>query len=86
MGVDALVAADLAVGGTKAVRRERKRKPTLASVAKEAAKAGINVDRYEIDPIGKIAVIVSKDKAGNGNSDYSLDRELAEFEARHGKA
>jgi hypothetical protein len=44
------------------------RKPTLVSVAKQAAKAGIEVARYEIAPDGKIAVIVGKPEpaeAGN---------------------
>ena len=53
-------------------RRPRKargaRKLTLVSVAKQAAKAGIEVARYEIAPDGKIAVIVGEPEpaeAGN---------------------
>ena len=38
-------------------KRVRNRKPTLASVAKQAAKAGIEVARYEVDVNGKIIVI-----------------------------
>jgi hypothetical protein len=38
-------------------KRVRNRKPTLASVAKQAAKAGIKVARYEVDANGKIIVI-----------------------------
>jgi hypothetical protein len=38
-------------------KRVRNRKPTLASVAKQAAKAGIHVARYEVDTHGKIIVI-----------------------------
>jgi nucleotide-binding universal stress UspA family protein len=41
--------------------RRRVRKPTLASVAKQAAKAGIEVARYEVDPTsGKIVVVTGK--------------------------
>lgn len=38
-------------------KRVHNRKPTLASVAKQAAKAGIEVARYEFDSSGKITVI-----------------------------
>ena len=42
----------------------RNRKPTLASVAKQAAKAGIEVARYEVDDAnGKIIVITGKSVA-----------------------
>ena len=41
-------------------KRVRNRKPTLASVAKQAAKAGIDVARYEVDADGKIIVITGK--------------------------
>ncbi|HTA99375.1 MAG TPA: hypothetical protein VK804_02780 [Bradyrhizobium sp.] len=41
--------------------RKRKRKPSLVSVAKQVAKAGIEVARYEVDPdTGKISVIVGQ--------------------------
>jgi hypothetical protein len=41
-------------------KRQRKRKPTLASVAKQAEKAGLEVARYEVDPDGKISVVTGK--------------------------
>ena len=41
-------------------KRTRNRKPTLASVAKQAAKAGIEVARYEVDADGKIIVVTGK--------------------------
>jgi hypothetical protein len=41
--------------------RKRKRKPSLVSVAKQVAKAGIEVARYEVDPdTGKISVVIGK--------------------------
>jgi len=42
------------------VKRTRKRKPTLAGVARQAAKAGIPVARYEVRLDGTIGVVVSK--------------------------
>ena len=44
-------------------KRVRSRKPTLASVAKQAAKAGIEVARYEVDANGKIIVVTGKSVA-----------------------
>lgn len=41
-------------------KRVRNRKPTLASVARQAAKAGIEVARYEVDANGKISLITGK--------------------------
>jgi hypothetical protein len=38
-------------------KRVRNRKPTLASVARQAAKAGIEVARYEVEDKGRIIVI-----------------------------
>ena len=46
--------------------RKRQHKPTLASVKKQADKAGIEVARYEFEPGGKIAVVPGK--AGPGTS------------------
>ena len=43
-----------------AKRKRRERKVTLASVAKQANKAGIAVARYEIEPDGKIIVVTGK--------------------------
>ncbi len=41
------------------------RKPTLASVAKQASKAGIEVARYEVEPDGKIIVVTGKPEIDN---------------------
>lgn len=41
-------------------KRARNCKPTLASVAKQAAKAGIKVARYEVEVNGKIIVITGQ--------------------------
>jgi hypothetical protein len=38
----------------------RKRKPTLAGVARQAAKAGIAVAAYEVRPDGTIGIITGK--------------------------
>jgi hypothetical protein len=42
------------------VTRTRKRKPTLAGVARQAVKAGIEVARYEVRPDGTVAVVTGK--------------------------
>jgi len=44
----------------KPVTKQRKLKPTLVSVAKQAEKAGLEVARYEVDPDGKISVVTGK--------------------------
>jgi hypothetical protein len=42
-------------------KAKRRRRPTLASVARQAKKAGIEVARYEVDPdTGKISVVPGK--------------------------
>jgi hypothetical protein len=56
-----LTARDLVVARQEPARK-RQRKPTLASVAKQAAKAGIEVARYEVDADGKISIVT-----GNAN-------------------
>jgi hypothetical protein len=57
-------------------KRVRNRKPTLASVAKQAAKAGIKVVRYEVDANGKIIVItgsVAPDMTNCTGADINAD-------------
>jgi hypothetical protein len=60
-------------------KRVRNRKPTLASVVKQATKAGIEVARYEVDAHGKIIVVVRKSDAPeissgtDANSETSAD-------------
>jgi hypothetical protein len=48
-----------------------------------AAKAGIDIGRFEIAKDGKI-VVVAVSGMSNDPSRDDLDRELSEFEARHG--
>jgi len=57
-----LSARDLVVARQEPARR-RQRKPTLAGVAKQAAKAGIEVARYEVDADGKIIIVPGKANA-----------------------
>ena len=46
--------------GEPVVKRTRQRKPTLARVARQAAKAGIPVARYDFRPDGTISIVVGK--------------------------
>jgi hypothetical protein len=46
--------------------RQRKQ-PTLASVAKQASKAGIEVARYEVKPDGTVVIITGKSEATESN-------------------
>lgn len=45
---------------TKAKPLRRPRKPSLTTVATQAAKAGLEVARYEVNPDGKITVVTGK--------------------------
>ena len=56
--------------GEPVVKRTRQRKPTLASVARQAAKAGIPVARYDFRPDGTISIVVGKPV---GNADIDMD-------------
>ena len=49
--------------------RTRKRKPTLAGVARQATKAGIEVAGYEVRPDGTIRVITGKPVGGSDIDD-----------------
>ena len=40
--------------------RPRKRKPTLAGVARQATKAGIPIARYDVRPDGTISIVTGK--------------------------
>ena len=44
--------------------RTRKRKPTLAGVARQAAKVGIPVARYDFRPDGTISIVTGKPGPG----------------------
>jgi hypothetical protein len=88
MGHHNLKAVPLVVGGMSAVegvdvtkptqRKRRARKPTLASVAKQASKAGVVVARYEVEPDGKITVIPGQPEADQTND---LDKWMAKHHA-----
>jgi hypothetical protein len=46
---------------------ERKpRRPSLASIVKQAAKSGVRIARIEVEPTGKITIVTGD--AGNGDS------------------
>ncbi len=50
-------------------KAKRERKTTFASVAKQAAKLGIEVARFEVDPnSGKIVIVPGKPEANTTNS------------------
>jgi hypothetical protein len=59
----------------------------VTKAIKAAVKAGLPVARVEVSPDGRIVVIAGKPEQGqnSGTEADDLDRELAEFEARHGK-
>jgi hypothetical protein len=51
-----------------ASKRQRKpRKPTLASVAKQANKAALEVARYEYKPDGTVVIVTGKGEQQQGN-------------------
>ncbi len=56
------------------VRRSRTRKPSLVSVARQAAKAGLEVARYEVDSDGKISIITGKPDITNADQPNEWDR------------
>ena len=60
-----LKAPDLVIGGRKA--KNRRRKPTLAGVLKQASRAGVEVERCEINTDGSIVLLMGKD--GNRHDD-----------------
>jgi hypothetical protein len=72
-----------ALGNGTAKRRRRERKLTLAKALKQASKAGQRVSGVVIED-GKIELKLGEAASGNGAS-TDVDRELAEFEARHAK-
>jgi hypothetical protein len=80
MGVDHLTALDLVVGSAAKPepqpKPKRKRRPTLISVAKQAARAGLEVKRYEVDPDGKISIVTGKPDITNPETGNEWDSVL----------
>ena len=64
---------------TSAETARKPRKPTLANVAKQASKAGIEVARYEIKPDGTVVVVTGQGEQQQGN-------EVDEWIAKHARA
>ena len=58
-------------------RQRKRRKPTLASVAKQANTAGIEVARYEVDPDGKISIVTGKTEPTEASNPWLTDLEKA---------
>jgi hypothetical protein len=48
-------------------RARRTRKPTLASVAKQASKAALEVARYEVKPDGTVVIVTGKSESTEPN-------------------
>jgi hypothetical protein len=58
----------------------------LTKALRAAASAGLHVAGYTIDPqSGKIEVVVGERPAQDPGPQDELDRELADWEARHGE-
>jgi hypothetical protein len=52
------------------------RRPTLLSVAKQAEKAGLNIERVEIEPTGKIVIITNRGDSVNVEPTNPWDERL----------
>jgi len=72
-----LRALEAMLGGQVAARKRRR--PTLASVAKQASKAAIPVARYEMKPDGTVVVVTGTVEQQQGN-------ELDDWIAKHARA
>jgi hypothetical protein len=60
----------------------RRRSADVARAIKALTASGVGIARIEIDSTGKIAIIAATGSAGSMDD---LDRELVEWEARHGE-
>jgi hypothetical protein len=61
------------------------RQRDVTRAIKAVAAAGVDIARIEIDPFGKIVIVASKPNDISEPSVDELDRELGEWEARHGQ-
>lgn len=63
------------------------RQADVTRALRGAMTAGVEIARVEIDHAGKIVIVPSRpgDTTTASEKDDALDRELAEFEARHGE-
>jgi anti-sigma-K factor RskA len=77
-GIVILEARNLVVGASTPKPR-RARKPTLASIAKQASRANIEVGRYEIER-DKITIVTGK-AAGEADQANDLDNWMAKHHA-----
>jgi hypothetical protein len=63
-----------AVEGRNAPKPARKpRRPTLASVAKQASKAAIAVERYEVRPDGSIVIVTGQPESATPENPWLAD-------------
>jgi len=63
-----------AVEGRNAPKPARKpRRPTLVSVAKQASKAAIAVERYEVKPDGTVVVVTGKPESAEPENPWLAD-------------
>jgi hypothetical protein len=58
---------------TPAEAARKPRKPTLARVAKDVRKAGIEVARYEVKPDGTVVAVVGKPESAATEDPWPLD-------------
>ena len=87
MSVHVLQALDLVIGG-KAAPPRRRRKLSLASELRQAAKAGLNVTAAMIEPDGRLSLRFGEPDGGNKQpgDGRSLIQERLQMLRNHGKA
>src|SRR3954454_15988105 len=61
------------------VQRTRKRKPTLAGVARQATKAGLSVCGYELRPDGTIGIVIGKPVGSFDMDDATSSQDRSEW-------
>jgi hypothetical protein len=61
------------------------RQADVTKALKGAIAAGVSIVRVEIDNLGKIVIVTGTPHHPSTAPQDDLDRELAEFEARHGQ-